>query len=211
MIIRINQTLKILWQDGYFEEYRSNVDIETKLKTDFGITSSNIRSHLSSCQKFLRKEPKGWIQKFRYSLTEPEKLEKNYFELLNIHQEIRKVSERLFNNRHYSQAISEAYKKIVNMVKDKTNRPKENEKELDGKDLMFKVFNKQNPILKLNNLITESDVNEQEGFMYLYAGAVQGIRNPKAHDNIEQNDIIRTLEYLVFASLLAKRINESKI
>lgn len=209
--MKINHALRILWEKGYFEEHRSSADVEAKLKTDFGITSSNITSHLSSCQSFLRKEPQGWIQKVRYSLVEFGKLEKNYFELLSIHPEIRKVSERLFNNKHYSQAIYEAYKKIVNMVKDKTNRPKENEKELDGKDLMFKVFNKQNPILKLNNLSTESDINEQEGFMHLYAGAVQGIRNPKAHDNIEQKDSLRTLEYLVFASLLAKRIDESKI
>jgi len=35
-------------------------------------------------------------------------------------------------------------------------------------------------------------------------------KNPKSHDLIEQRDPFRTLEYLAFASLLAKRVKEAK-
>jgi len=38
-----------------------------------------------------------------------------------------------------------------------------------------------------------------------------GIRNPKAHDNIIQTDPYKTLEYLSFASLLAKKVEESEL
>jgi len=47
--------------------------------------------------------------------------------------------------------------------------------------------------------------------MFLFMGAVVGIRNPKAHDEIVQNDPYKTLEYLGFASLLMKRIDEGEI
>jgi uncharacterized protein (TIGR02391 family) len=55
--------------------------------------------------------------------------------------------------------------------------------------------------------VTQSEKDEQEGFMYLFMGAMQGIRNPKAHKEIVQNDPFITLEYLGFASFLLKRID----
>ncbi len=42
-------------------------------------------------------------------------------------------------------------------------------------------------------------------------GAIKGIRNPKAHENIKQKDKNRTLEYLAFLSLLFRRAEEGKI
>lgn len=42
-------------------------------------------------------------------------------------------------------------------------------------------------------------------------GAVTGIRNLKGHDIIFQKDPIKTLEYLTLSSLLAKKVDESKL
>jgi hypothetical protein len=42
----------------------------------------------------------------------------------------------------------------------------------------------------------------------LFMGSMEGIRNPKAHENIIQDDPYRTLEYLGFASLLVKIAEE---
>ena len=74
---------------------------------------------------------------------------------------------------------------------------------------MLDVFNVKSPILKLNQLRSVSDRDEQEGFMHLFAGAIQGIRNPKGHDEIIQTDALKTLEYLCLASLLAKTVDSS--
>jgi len=62
-------------------------------------------------------------------------------------------------------------------------------------------------LIKLNALITDTDINEQEGFKLLFMGATEGIRNPKVHDLIEMKDPYKTLEYLAFASLLHKKID----
>ncbi len=138
------------------------------------------------------------------------------FNLLNLHPVIRKTSEKLFKDGHYSQAIFEAYKALINHVKERSKK-----KTLDGQELMRKVFDVEydrktlkitrKPILQLNDLQTREDMDEQIGFMHLFLGAVEGIRNPKAHGIIDQKDPFKTLEYLSFASLLAKRVDEAKL
>ena len=128
------------------------------------------------------------------------------YSLSNLHPLVEKVSERLFLDGHYSQAIFEAYKAVISLVKEKSGRD-----DLDGQKLMATVFSYENPILRLNSLRTKSEQNEQMGFMFLFMGATVGIRNPKAHDIIDQADQIRALEYLALASLLARRVEESTL
>lgn len=125
--------------------------------------------------------------------------------LKNLHPEIIKVSEDLFLDKHYAQAIEEAFKKIILLVKKKANR-----EDLDGCGLMTTVFSKDNPILKFNNLSTRIEKDEQQGWMHIYQGAVLGIRDVKAHGNIIQNNPVKALEYLSFASLLCRRLDEAK-
>lgn len=62
-------------------------------------------------------------------------------------------------------------------------------------------------IRKLTELKTESDRSEQQGYMSIYAGAMTGIRNPKAHGNLNP-DPRRTLHLIALASLLMLRIDE---
>ncbi|MDD3976399.1 MAG: TIGR02391 family protein [Candidatus ainarchaeum sp.] len=137
------------------------------------------------------------------------------YDQLEIHPEIKNVSESLFKTEHYSEAIEASFKQIILLIKEKTNYPKDknNESELDGAKLMREVFNlsKKTPLLKLNSLVTQTDINEQEGFMNIFVGAVQGIRNPKAHANLNLKDPQKAIEYILFASLLARKIDESKL
>ena len=79
---------------------------------------------------------------------------------------------------------------------------------LDGKQLAEKAFSLNAPLVRLNNLQTQSEKDEQLGFMMLFSGAATGIRNPKAHDLTNQNDELKTLQYLSFASLLMTRLEE---
>jgi uncharacterized protein (TIGR02391 family) len=135
-----------------------------------------------------------------------EPLPTSKYELSNLHPRIRGASEQLFMDGYYSQAIFEAYKILNIAVKEKSGK-----QNLDGQNLMSTVFNTKNPILKLNDLQDQSDLDEQEGFMFLFMGAMTGIRNPKAHDVVNQKDPIRTLEYLALASLLVRRAEESNL
>ena len=125
---------------------------------------------------------------------------------IDLHPKVKEHSLDLFNDGHYAQAIFEAVKALENFVKRKANITDEYLSKA-----MVKAFNENNPINKLNELKTRSDKSEQEGFRLLYMGAMKGIRNPKAHDTIKQEDKNRTLEYLAFLSLLFRRAEEGKL
>ncbi len=134
------------------------------------------------------------------------------YKILDIHPEIKKVSEKLFRNGHYAEAIFASSKRIINLVKEKTGRPKDKKsgKELDGAKLMRKVFSVTHPKLKINELRTDTEKTEQQGFQSLFAGAVMGVRDPKAHSDITLDNLDKALEYIMFTSLLARKVDEAK-
>jgi uncharacterized protein (TIGR02391 family) len=57
-------------------------------------------------------------------------------------------------------------------------------RELDGASLMTTALSLQNPVIRLSPLQTDTDKNIQQGYMQIMAGAMTGIRNPKAHANV---------------------------
>ena len=107
-----------------------------------------------------------------------------HYSLINLHPLIQPVASQLYADGHYRQAILDTYILLVDTVKTKSGRH-----DLDGTGLMQTVFSPKNPIIKISN-----DQDEQQGFMWMFSGAVMGIRNPKAHRSIPQTDPQRTLE-----------------
>jgi uncharacterized protein (TIGR02391 family) len=126
-----------------------------------------------------------------------------YFDRLNLHDRIRDVSRDLFVDGHPWDAVFAASKALVNYVKERSNRH-----DLDGAPLMTTVFSKNDPILAFNDLADKTDLNEQEGMMHLFVGAVLAIRNPGGHAFPEGPEQ-RAIEYISFLSLLAYRLKEA--
>ena len=126
------------------------------------------------------------------------------YDQLKFHPRIVKASRSQFRSRHYTDAIFNAFRCVEVLAKDKSGLRGR------GADLMHRVFNENNPIIKLNKMQRDFEIDEQAGFRFIYAGAMMGIRNPKAHAEIQQKDAYRTLEYLSLASLLATRLEEGE-
>ena len=124
------------------------------------------------------------------------------FDLLQFHPKIVKASRSQFRSGHYTEAIFNAFRCIEIFAKQKSGSKKR------GTALMQEIFSENHPIIKLNNMQYDFEIDEQNGFRFIYAGAMLGIRNPKAHADIQQKDPYRTLEYLSLASLLANRLDE---
>ena len=126
----------------------------------------------------------------------------------NIHPQIVAVSKARFNNEHYADAVEAAFKEINTRVKkiykDRTSVEK------DGAKLMQAAFSVQNPIIKLGDISTETGTNIQQGYMEMFAGAMIGIRNPQAHNNllITKDNAIRELH---FASMLMYKIDDELV
>lgn len=118
----------------------------------------------------------------------------------NLHPKIRNASEQLFKDGHFRQAVLDAYILLTNEVKIKSNSNK------DGVPLMQTSFSQNNPILKVSD-----HPDEQLGFMWLFSGAVMGIRNPKAHNLIPQTSPHKAYEWLSFASVLLKILDDSQL
>jgi uncharacterized protein (TIGR02391 family) len=125
------------------------------------------------------------------------------FDERNIHPDITAVSMKLFDDGHYAQATFEAFKYIDNQVKAVSGI------EDTGFNLMMNAFNETGPKIKLTNLKTMSDKDEQKGFRYIFAGTMSGIRNPRGHDN-RVDPIDLCLDHLSLASVLLRTFEARK-
>lgn len=123
----------------------------------------------------------------------------------DIHPKIIAVDKTRFESSHYADAVESALKEINSCIKDIVRRKTGNE--LDGAPLMYTAFSPKNPIIVLDDLSTDSGRNIQQGYMEIFAGAMTGIRNPKAHDNINITEI-RAKHFMYLASLLMHKIDE---
>jgi uncharacterized protein (TIGR02391 family) len=121
-----------------------------------------------------------------------------------LHADIRQVTER-FVEHHLDVAIFEAFKAINNRVKEMTNL------DLDGSKLMDEVFGRSNPRIRFADLTTQTGRDLQQGLHFLFKGAVQGIRNPDAHEQFKPLDEEEGLEALTFASMLMRRLDSAYV
>lgn len=127
----------------------------------------------------------------------------SYWKIL--HPTVAKVAKSRFDAGHYADSVEAALKEVNDLVrgvvKNKTG------KELDGSDLMNFAFSARTPVIELDDLSTISGKNIQIGYMQMFAGAMTGVRNPKAHANITITPE-RAIHFLFLASLLLSKLDE---
>lgn len=121
-----------------------------------------------------------------------------------LHPAITKSSYDLYRNGHLREAVLNSITALFDVIRGRTNSPE------DGERLIGRAFSIENPLLIFSELETESGQNDQKGFMQILKGAYQGIRNPKAHSMTHDLTQLKAAQYLVLASLLARRVDEAK-
>jgi len=121
-----------------------------------------------------------------------------------LHSTIISSSYSQFRNGQYRDAVFNSIVAVFDLIRSKTNLDK------DGATLVDEAFSLTQPKLVISELKTESGRNEQIGFMQILKGAFQGIRSPKAHSLFTDLDKLKASQYLIFASLLARRIEEAE-
>ncbi len=126
------------------------------------------------------------------------------FDLLIEDMKLRSASRQLFSDGHYARAVEEAFKCLDNTVKMKSGIDAKT-----GAALMHDAFSAKNPTLKLNKLQSQSDKDEQRGYMDLYAGSMTGIRNPRAHEHELEDSPEEALEMLIFANHLMRKLRSA--
>jgi len=122
------------------------------------------------------------------------------FDERNIHPDLVASSKRLFDDGHYSQATFEAYKQLDKNVSTLANV---NE---TGYKLMMEAFAEDGSKIRLTELNNQSEIDEQKGFRFIFAGSVWAIRNPRGHEVNLPDTIDLALDHLSLASVLLRRL-----
>lgn len=125
------------------------------------------------------------------------------FDTRNIHQDLPPKVRELFDDGHYPEATELAFKFLDNKVEDHSGIAE------SGFKLMMAAFDSSAPKVQLNALTTTSEKDEQEGYRFIFAGGMKGIRNPRAHEHTIVDDPDICLDHLSFVSLLLRRLEQA--
>ncbi|MBY8992757.1 MAG: TIGR02391 family protein [Candidatus Lokiarchaeota archaeon] len=104
--------------------------------------------------------------------------------------------ESAYKSENYNHAIVDAIHYLTNVIRDKSGV------DGDGESLIGQAFGGHSPKLRINKLQTQSEQDEQKGLVQLLIGLYKGIRNPRSHeqitdDQITADAIIYFINYLV--------------
>lgn len=110
-----------------------------------------------------------------------------------------------YRNGHWRDAVLNAFIAVFDLVRSRAAL------DLDGDRLITRVFSVENPMLIVADLGTESGRNDQVGFMQTLQGVFRGVRSPKAHGLQHDLTALKAAQYMVMASLLARRIEEAHV
>jgi uncharacterized protein (TIGR02391 family) len=125
-----------------------------------------------------------------------------------LHPVVEEVSIERFRSGHFADAVETAFKRINKRVqivhREKTGN------ELDGTNLMEASFSLNDPSIRLADLNDRTGRDIQLGYMRLFAGGMLGIRNPKAHEDIDL-DPSRAVLHLCLASLLMSKLDDAGV
>lgn len=119
-------------------------------------------------------------------------------------QQLRDTTRDLFMDGYYALAVEEAFKCVNNTVKARSGLAS-----ADGVSLMNQAFSANAPALRLNSLVSESERNQQVGYMQIFAGCMMGIRNPRAHEHRYLDEPHIALEMLTWANHLIRMVNKA--
>jgi len=108
-----------------------------------------------------------------------------------------------FDAGHLREAVLNGIMAVFDLLRERTGL------DSDGAALVSQALSLENPKLILSDLASESGRNDQKGFLQILQGAYLGVRNPKAHSLRHDLNEHTAAQYLVFASLLARRIEEA--
>ena len=125
------------------------------------------------------------------------------FEERNVHAGLPVNVRNLFDDAHYCQATFEAFKYLDKEIQRHSLNTE------SGFKLMMQVFGGTSPAIKLNPLSNTTEIDEQEGYKFIFAGGMKAIRNPRGHEYTISDDIDTCLDHLCFVSMLLRKLEES--
>jgi uncharacterized protein (TIGR02391 family) len=125
------------------------------------------------------------------------------FDIRNIHPGLPPKVRKLFDDGHFADATFTAFKYLDKKVQQHSAIRD------SGYKLMMDAFDEAKPKLQLTPLKTISEVDEQKGYRFVFAGGMWAIRNPRGHEFNVVDDPDTCLDHLSFVSMLLRRLEQS--
>jgi uncharacterized protein (TIGR02391 family) len=122
-----------------------------------------------------------------------------------LHPRVTAAAYAQFRAGRFRDAVLNAIIGVFDFIRERADIDK------DGAELVAEAFSLSRPKLIFSTLETESGRSEQKGFIQILQGLYLGVRNPKAHSLAIETDQYSAAQYLVLASLLCRKIEESVI
>ncbi len=121
----------------------------------------------------------------------------------NLMEELQGEVVSLFADGHFNESVRKACEIFENEVQRKISSSD------IGKSLMGKVFNVQNPLIKLTPMSTQNEISFQEGFQLMSMGAMAGIRNIFSHGNEDPRTPEESFELLMYINWMFRVFKEA--
>ena len=125
--------------------------------------------------------------------------------LTSLHPRVREAAQPYVRSNAGEAAVLEAMKVVNKRLQELTGS------ERDGQDLVNQALSNNKPVVFLADLTTETGRNIQQGYRSLLAGAMQALRNPRAHEPFAALDQDELFEQLGLASLLMRRLDTAEV
>jgi uncharacterized protein (TIGR02391 family) len=164
-------------------------------------------AHISPAERILRHESFQDVLKVMFSWRSKSSSEDTEHSVINnlfasynenfeylLHPEIKKHALRQYNNGHLREAVLNSIMAVFDLIRERTGLKD------DGDRLIGKAFSLTDTYLILSEIDSDSGQNDQKGFIQIFKGSFQGIRNPKAHQLRHDLTQLKAAQYLVFAS-----------
>ena len=187
------------WIDNTFKIIKKNIgSVEGKRLKDC-LKSGTLKNQVIDCCSYLEiliEEVKQNSESFEGTQTDD--FITNI--LSNMHAEVVKIARDRIQSKDYKNIILDISISLENYTKKKTTS--NNTMHMSGVKLMEYVFSKNNPIIQISK-----KAEEQQGFMFLFSGAIKAIRNQCAH-KLYNIDLQEALEILNFLSFLFRVVDK---
>lgn len=108
-----------------------------------------------------------------------------------------------YESRNFSAAILDAIHFLSELIRERSGL------DGDGANLVGRAFGGKAPVLKVNNLNTESEKNVQAGIEQLLRGIYQAVRNPRSHGT-NQDTEDDAVAIILFINHMLRTIDRAK-
>jgi uncharacterized protein (TIGR02391 family) len=129
-------------------------------------------------------------------------------DLSTLHPRVTNAARELFLNGHYAEAAGRAAKELNRMVRERTNRSRD-----DGVAMMHQVFSETEANyhrLVVSALKEDWERDLQCGLRFMMAGCQSGIANVDKHGSLAFGSETEALECLTLISYLARQVDRAE-